>query len=118
MSTMPDIQLTKDADALICVIYKEYLKKRESGIAKGEAKWFGGSDDLQKTFLPKWTPEDVDETCLELQRANLLACQCADNTVSECILSDSAIIYMERRFTNGLRGVLDYLKTIKSILLW
>jgi len=32
--------------------------------------------------------------------------------------NDSGIIYMERRFKNGLTEVLDYIEKVKSILLW
>ena len=81
-----DVILTKDADALVCLLYKEYCQKRKDGIPKFEAKMFNGSDEIQKTITPKWTFEDTDETCSELSRANLLDCFYGDNVVQHCSL--------------------------------
>ena len=115
---MSEIKLTKDSDALICVLYKEYLQRRKDGTPKGDAKWLGSSDRIHKTILPKWSYEDVDETCWELSRAGLLVCNSGDNHAVMCVLCDEGIIYMESRFKNGLSEVLDYIEKIKSILLW
>lgn len=110
------IKLTKDADALICLLYKEYCQKRKNGTDKFHAKMFDGSEEIQKTIAPKWSFEDTDETCSELSRAGLLDCLYGDNVVQHCSLSDEGIIYMENRFKDGLTQVLDYLSKIKSIL--
>lgn len=115
---MSEIRLTKDSDALICVLYKEYLQRRKDGQPKTEAKFFGGASYIQQNFLPKWSEPDVAETCRELSRKEFLSCQDADNTVWIAVLTDEAIIYMENRFKDGFTEVLDYLEKIKSILLW
>ena len=111
-----DIQLTKDADALICLLYKQYCQKLKDGVPKTQAKMFGSSEDIHKTIAPKWTFEDVDETCRELSRAGLLECRYADNIVWFAQLSDTGIIYMKNRFKNNLDNVLDYLNKIRNIL--
>ncbi len=113
-----EIQLTKDSDALICALYKDYLQKRKDGVSKGDAKILGGAEHIQRTIVPKWILEDVEETLWELHRAGLLLCQPADNTVYLTILTDAGIIYMENRFKDGLTDILGYLEKIKSILLW
>mgnify|MGYP005795016605 CR=1 FL=1 len=110
--------LTKDADALICAIYKTYLQRRKSGNSKEQAKALGEAAKIQAEVVPKWPLPDVEDTLWELHRAGLLSCFGADNTVYDAILSDAGIIYMENRFKNGLKEVLDYLEQIKSILLW
>lgn len=115
---MSEIQLTKDADALICVLYKEYLQRRENGIPKSTAKRFGGSPNIHSQLMSKWSFEDVDETCRELSRAGLLKCFYADNIAYDALLSDAGIIYMEKRFANGLKSVLNYLERIKAFLPW
>lgn len=111
-------ELTKDSDALICALYKEYLQKRKDGVPKGRAKVFGGASTVRGNLVPKWSVEDVEETLRELSRAKLMTCIYADDTVYEAILSDQGIIYMENRFKNGISGVLEYLEKIKTILLW
>lgn len=111
-----DIRVTKDSDALICLLYKQYCQQRKNGVPKSSAKMFGSSDEIQKTIAPKWTFDDVDETCRELHRAELIECFYADNVVQDCWLSDYGIIYMENRFKDGLNSVLDYLEKIRNIL--
>lgn len=104
-----DIVLTKDSDKLICVMYKSYLEKRKSGIAKSRAKHLGSSHVIHEELLPKWSFEDVDDTCRELSRAGLIDCSWADNIAYEVRISDLGITYMENRFKNGLSEVVDFI---------
>lgn len=115
---MSDINLTKDSDALICAIYKEYLRSREAGKTKTDAKSIGSAEFIQKEIVPNWNLGDVEETCWELHRSGLLTCYPADDTVYMSFLSDSGIIYMENRFKEGISEVLGYIEKVKSILLW
>ncbi len=115
---MSEVRLTKDADALICALYKEYLQRRKDGEPKGGAKFLGGAEHIQQTIVPKWSLGDTEETLWELNRAGLLVCQPADDTVYLAFLADEGIIYMENRFKCGLSDVLGYIEKIKSILLW
>ena len=111
-----DVMLTRDSDALLCLIYKNYLKQLKDNVSKTDAKWFDGYLEIQKSIAPKWTPDRVDETLRELSRANMLQTQSYDNHIGTVILSDLGIIYMENRFKNGLDEVLKYLTTIAAIL--
>jgi len=111
------LELTKDSDKLICLIYRIYLEERKAGNSKTKAKMLGSSQNIHRSIVPSWTYEDVDETCKELSRVGLLNCSYADNVVSFCYLSDSAIIYMENRFANGLRDLLGYLSKIAPAIL-
>jgi hypothetical protein len=111
-----EIQLTRDSDALICLLYKQYCQKRKDGLSKAQAKRFGSSMDIHQSIALKWTAEDVDETCRELDRVSLLECFYADGIAYETYLSDTGIIYMESRFKDGLVSVLEYLVKIRSIL--
>lgn len=114
---MPDeIKLTKESDYLICAIYKDYLEKRKNGMDKSHAKHSGSSKRIHEEILTKWMYEDVDETCLELERAGLLNCYSADNAVLDSYLNDEAIIYMENRFKNNVNSVFEYMAKIKSAI--
>lgn len=115
---MEEIRLTKDADALICVLYKEYLERRRSGTPREHAKYFGSSKSIHENLMSKWSFEDVDKTCRELAEANLLECFCADNTVSESVVSDLGISYMENRFGRKFYDILSCLERIRSLLPW
>jgi len=76
---------------------------------KDRAKYFGGSDDIHSSLLPKESFEDVDETCRELSRAKAAVVQYGDDVAIDVWISDKAIVYMENRFKNGLVGVFDFL---------
>lgn len=68
--------------------------------------------------MKKWSFEDVDETCRELSRAGLLQCGYGDDVVCVAVLTDTAIIYMENRFKNGLASLSQHLKSIFEIIPW
>lgn len=106
---MPEVKLTKDSDRLICLMYKEYLQRRKAGVAKGKAKSLGSIDDICNTFLPKENHENILETCRELGRASMLRNRYASNIIYQSFLTDEAIIYMENRFKDGLKGVANFL---------
>lgn len=105
------MNLTKDSEKLLCLLYKDYLEKRKSGLSKSNSNSFGSSRDIHVRLCPDWIFKDVDDTCRELSRAGLLHCAWADNIAYHVILSDSAIIYMENRFKNGLLSVIDFLSS-------
>lgn len=111
-----EINLTKDSDYLICSLYNSYLQKRSNGLSKIQSSSTGSSEKIQKEFFPKWTVDDVDATCRELDRAGLLDCFYADDMVYESILSDKAIIYMEHRFERNVNTIMDYIVKIKSMI--
>ena len=107
-----EINLTKDADKAICLIYKEYLSKRNSGIPKKVAKDFSSRDQWPDSFSSELGFLDFLETLNELK---------ADGFVKRFIgggfqLEDAGIIYMEQRFPNGIAQVLDWLGKIKSVI--
>lgn len=113
---MDRVTLTKDADALICVIYKEYLQRRKVGATKRNAREMGGSATIRNDLLPKWQFEDVDDACRELSRNGLLDCIFADNAAWAVSLSGQGILYMEKRFQNGLASILPYIEALGAIL--
>lgn len=108
--------LTKDADALICLLYKGYCESVKDGISKTQARSLGSSEDIFNSLAPKWTYDDVDNTCRELSRSGLVYCQYADDVAHEVWFTDAGIIYMENRFKRGLDEVLDYLGKIKGLI--
>lgn len=102
------MELTKDADKMICCIYKTFLQLRKNGTPKSSARRF--SDDYFRTDekLSSWTEEDLNETLLEIARAGLVKIYIGGNFD----LTDSGIIYMENRFKNGLNEVIDFISKL------
>ncbi|SEA50160.1 hypothetical protein SAMN04515656_11230 [Eubacterium aggregans] len=109
---MPETQLTRDADTLLCLMYKQYKESRNSGISKRNAKHLGSCDDIHSNLPLSWSVSDVFETCCELSRCDFLVCTFADDTVYDSWLSDAGIIYMESRFKNNLNSLLEYITKI------
>lgn len=106
---MSETQLTRDAERLLALMYRAYLSRRKDGRDKLSAKQMGAFTQIHKELLPEENLLDVLETCRELGRAGYLRSFWASNTIIRSQLSDEAIIYMENRFKNGLKDVLDFL---------
>lgn len=113
---MSENELTKDADYMLCALYKSYLNRRENGINKSNAKTFGSSVDIHDTLMKEWNLEDVEETCKELSRAQYISCSPYNNLSCIITLSDKAIIYMENRFERKVSKIVDYMSKIKSVI--
>ena len=106
------IQLTKDADKLICLIYKDFLTRRKNGVSKGAARDFPEPSQLPAAFLSELSVEDISETLLELKKAGFVKVF----IYGDFQLEDSGIIYMEQRFPNGISQVLDWMGKVKSAI--
>ncbi len=106
------MELTKDSQKLLAILYKHYLEKRKNGFSKSDANKFGNSHDIHEQLCSEWFFQDVDDTCRELSRVGLLNCFYADNIAYYVQLTDTAIIYMETRFKNGIIGVAEFIANI------
>lgn len=98
-------ELTKDADKVICCIYKEYLERRKSGMSKSESKEFDGNFYLNAKALSKWNSADISDILQELHDKQLIK----KNVIGDFDLLDSAITYMENRFKKGLKEITDFI---------
>ena len=99
------MELTKDADKMICFIYKTFLQLRKSGLPKSEARQFEEDYFSTNKSFSSWHPDDYDETITELGRAGLIKLYVTGNFE----LTDLGIIYMENRFKNGLTELTDFI---------
>lgn len=99
--------ITRDADKTICVIYKEFLTRRKSGISKIQASTF--SFETLQSLMPNEIKEDLFEYLRELKCADLI------NPIylsGDFHLSSNGIIYMEQRFGKTLDKIIDYLSKL------
>lgn len=101
-------ELTKDADKVICCIYKEYLERRKSGMSKAESKEFDGNFYLNVKTLSKWNSADVSDTLQELHDKKYIK----KNILGDFSLLDDSVVYMENRFKNGLSEVMDFISSL------
>ena len=113
---MPD-NLTKDADKLISIIYARFLNKRNQGFSKSDAKQFDDFETLHSEVNIKDSVEDIKDTGEELKKLGFLDYKVyITGETSPIILTDSAIVYMENRFKNGAKEVLEYIEKIAGIV--
>ena len=102
------VQLTKDADKLLCCLYKEYLERRKSNCTKAVSRSFDTDFYTKDKNISSWSYSDRTDTLLELGRAKYIRL-CLGG---EFELEDTAIIYMENRFKNGLLEVVDFISKL------
>ena len=111
-----DIELTKDSELLLCILYGKYVSLTSAGVPKTRAKCFGSSIEIQRDLIPEWTFPNTDETCRELSRAGMISVFYADNIAYSVSLSDKGIIYMENRFNKKVSEILDRIEQLKNII--
>lgn len=99
------MNLTKDADKMICQIYKSFLQQRKDGVSKASARKFAENYFSVNIDFSSWAKADLEETLLELGRVGLVKIYIGGNFD----LTDMGIIYMESRFKNGLIEVTDFI---------
>lgn len=109
---MESIQLTKDADKFLCKVYKAYLEKRKNGIDKRKAKTFPIAAILKKELSLPYSIEDIGSFVSELNSVSFVK----QHMYYGFELHDKAIVYMENRFKNGLKDVIDYLAKLSRII--
>lgn len=98
-------ELTKDADKLICSVYKSFLEKRKAGESKSNAKRFNSNFYQGIKALSSWSQSDISDTLKELKNAGFIKLFIHGSFE----LNNDAIIYMENRFVNGLSDVTDFI---------
>lgn len=99
------VELTRDAERMLVMLYEIYLSRRNGGKSKQEARRFDA--DFFSTTKPfvSMHRSDISDSRLELGQCGLLR-----NFIGgDCELTTPAIIYLENRFTNNVVDVLSFL---------
>lgn len=111
---MSDVVLSRDANYLICIIYKYYLELRDNGFTKAKAKDFNSIETIHG-LVPDISLDDIHEICLELSNKNLLIQKekYIMEKYSRFSLSDDGIIYMGNRFSNKIDKLINYIGNLK-----
>lgn len=108
--------LSKDAQELLSVIYKEYLDRINNGISKSKAKILGSGEELHQNFFENWLYDDFIDTMRSLANSGYISNKWASNKIFRSILLDKSIVTMEARFGNDLDKVINFISKIKSIV--
>ena len=108
-----ETKLSRDAHKLLVQLYKLYLERRKSGLSKCDSRDFGSYENIMQMLDSSLSADDMNDTLLELKRAEYLSALFADDVCCESCLTDSAIIEMENRFKDGLASVVSFLLSLK-----
>lgn len=111
-----NLRITHDADAFICVLYREYLSARKSGETIERAQYFEDDISIQTRFFPKWHLADITHLCFYLEEKGLLDVFEGDDRAYRVCLSDDGIVYMESRFPDGFSQVLAAIAKLASLV--
>lgn len=108
--------MTKEADYLLCVLYREYKSRRADGKSRSDSSDFGSSQNVFNNFFAEWDLEDIDDTLRELHRLGYVKCLFADDTVYNFSMTTEGIASMEQRFANKMTNLLDTIVKLKSLI--
>lgn len=100
--------LTNEQKHLLVSMYKEVLS-RQPALSFDEANYFRDSDEVRDLFLPSDPSDHVSDLCWKLRYKSYLICYPGDDLANDIKLTDETIIYMENKFKNGLKDVVNFL---------
>lgn len=113
-----DFCLTRESEALLSVLYREYCTRRKHGIPIVKASYFQDAASIHDSFLPALPVDDIAYLCWELQAEGLLDVSPGDDTANDITLTRVAVAYLDHKFTRGLSSVVAFLTDLSSILSW
>ena len=110
--------LTRESEALLSVLYREYCTRRNHGIPIAKASYFHDAASIHESFLPNLAVEDLAYLCWELQSEGLLDVSPGDDTANNITLTRAAVAYLDHQFPRGLSAVVAFLSELSSMLSW
>ena len=100
--------LTKEQQRFIIALYKEYLDRKLT-MANEKAKSLPDAAYIQEHIFPAYNLDEIRSICSALRQHGYITCKYYDNTVFFITITDKTIVYMENRFSNGLKEVVNFL---------
>ena len=104
--------LTREQQKLLTSTYKEVLS-RQPAVSFDKANYFADSDKVMELFCPDSDSDHVSSLCWSLAFAGYITCEPGEDLADEIGLTDKTIIYMENKFKNSLKSVLEFLAQFK-----
>ena len=108
LGTMGKIRLSRQAEELLTALYRKYRSRIDANVDPFVAAVFGTASDIQRDALPNWAVSDIEASCYELEKAELLDCLCGDDTIQTAILNQNGINYAADRFRRNLSKFLNF----------
>lgn len=96
--------ITKDSYKMLCLIYEEFLQRRET-MSKQEAIFFNCLPDFIYEHINKL---DCHDCLVELKDNDLIKLYIDGGF----LLNNSAIVYMENRFKKGISEIANFISSL------
>ena len=100
--------LTKFQKFLLTSMYKEVVS-RQPALPMESANYFHNSDEIRDLFSPEFSSDYITDICWKLNEKGYISCYPGDDLANDIKLTDETIIYMENKFKNGLKDVINFL---------
>lgn len=111
------MHISKECDALLCVLYREYLVRRSHCVSIDQASYFRDDVSIRENFMPLWSVDDVCTLCWRLVDHGLLFATLGDDRANDVSLTEQGLTYMQNRFGTRLDEVLSRLEKLFSLVL-
>lgn len=102
------MELTKNADKVLCLIYKAYLKRIKDGSGIDQAALFEYDFSKKDKAFAKMDESSVRSAIVELGEAGYIR----QYTDGGFLLNRSAVAKMENRFKNGFKELMEFIGNI------
>lgn len=99
------VVLTKLADKFLCSTYKLFLERRAQCYSLDRSKQFKNNFEQREPYILDFNIEDVGDILNELKSVDFVK----EWVSGDFLLTNNAIIYMEKRFKNGLIELTDFI---------
>lgn len=100
--------LTNEQKKVLVSLYKEVLS-RQPALSFDKANYFRDSDEVMNLLSLDSSSSHIFDLCGKLKSKGYINCDFGDNLAIHISLDDKTIIYMENRFGNGIKSVIDFL---------
>lgn len=111
-----DAELTRDAEYLLCVLYDAYRQRRKNGESSRDAKFFGGSEQIQENYIQHWPTQDIDDAAFALYDEGMLEALFEADELIESALTNTGIAHMEHQFGNKFDRLTQRIATLRTML--
>lgn len=106
------VELSRDAQKLLSVLYETYQARRKAGMSKLSARDFQADKITEICEAMGWQKDDVLSTEGELRKTGFIVVFMQ----GACRLEDPAVVYMENHFKNSVTDALSIVSETLDIV--
>lgn len=110
------VRMSDEAAAVLHAMYSQFLSRRKVGQSKQEASEFGSVKAIHDDLCPQILMADVDAAMRELDRCGYLINDYGDETISQCTLTDNAIIDCKNLSRDNFGNIVNGFVTLAEFL--